>query len=652
MKIPASLAGHRLCRYVRCSKEIQDEERQLFSTDQWAKFNGLYIEESFEDTEGANSRDMSAKRVQFQKMLKACENGDFDAIVVDSLDRFGFKNNKELQHYLYLLDQWSVELWSVSQGCISDDDVATVFNTTAAAITSEKEQREKALRNLEGRMKNSRKGNYCGGPPPYGCDVVCYDSEGKEKWRVVWVGRQQRLKHNPDRSVEEYNGHNNFPSRDQTDTLRLAPTIKEERLAAVRQIFQWYADELISYYEIAVRLNQNKVKSIHSAEKVWNKGHVQHILHNPIFIGMPTDNKKGQGRFYEFKNGKVRPVIEGEENRVRQACDYWRPVEPIFEPIVPLDVWEKVQKKLSERTHKAHAPNPHRQADFWLQPFVYCATCGKKMRSVKVKNGKQNNYCKYYSCSTYSCYGPLNEYGCQSNTVPKTLMEEVAEAYLKEARKKLAFDSRLDNLDADYEMQSLKELGEKYKINISVRDNLKGYIRSQLAGCDLSDMAISEAYKLADKDREAAENIASQIKHKQKEFEELYQHAKLLTDDAKVRANEDMNAVSKEIKRLRAMLAPQDRSDKIEREFTQFSQKVEQAIWSINTMNHRQKAQTVGKVIEKIICCYDKFDRNKQDHLALGTFGARKRKTVLTAIEIVPVSMEKSLFQIIKSVAE
>jgi hypothetical protein len=302
---------------------------------------------------------------------------------------------------------------------------------------------------------------------------------------------------------------------------------------------------------------------------------------------------------------------------------------------------------LSERTTKAHAPNPHRQADFWLQPFVHCAGCGKKMRSVKVKNGKQKNFCKYYSCSTYSCYGPLNEYGCQSNTVSKTLMEEVVEAYLKEARNKLAFDSRLDNLATDYEMQSLKELAEKHKITISVRDDLKEYIRDRLGGyIHQGDIAISEAYRLADTERETAEDIAGQIKHRQKEFEEIYQHSKLLTDDAKVRANEDMNALSKEIKRLRAMLAPQDRSDKIDREFTSLGQKIEQAIFSLNAVNHRHKAQSIGRVIDKIICHYGKFDKSKQDHLALGTFGARKRKTVLTAIEIVPASMEKSLFGI------
>lgn len=188
---------------------------------------------------------------------------------------------------------------------------------------------------------------------------------------------------------------------------------------------------------------------------------------------------------------------------------------------------------------------------------------------------------------------------------------------------------------------------ENSNIEIFVRDDLKTHIRSQLTGyTSRRDIQISEAYRLADTEREAAEDISGQIKKQQKEFEELYQHSKLLTDDAKVRANEEMNAISKEIKRLRAILAPQDRSEKIDREFTTYGEKIEQAIFVLNTVNHRQKAQGVGWVIDKIICHFDKFDRNKKEHLALGTFGARKRKAVLKAIEIVPVVMEKSLFEI------
>jgi hypothetical protein len=37
--------------------------------------------------------------------------------------------------------------------------------------------------------------------------------------------------------------------------------------------------------------------------------------------------------------------------------------------------------------------------------------------------------------------------------------------------------------------------------------------------------------------------------------------------------------------------------------------------------------------------------RNKKDQLALVTFGARRRKALLTAVEIVLVSMKKSLFE-------
>ncbi len=633
MKSPASLQGKRICRYVRVSKDVQEGERQIFSTDSWAKFNGVYIDESFEDTEGSNSRDMSAKRVQFQRMLKACQNNDFDAIVVDSLDRFGFKNNKELQYYLYMLDQWGVELWSVSQGCISDDDVATVFNTTAAAITSEKEQKEKALRNLEGRMANSRKGNYCGGPPPYGLDIACYGSDGKEKWRVVWVGPHQRVKYNPDGSSEEYNGKNNFPSRDATDILRLSPTIKKERIEAVNKIYQWFADELISYYQIAVRLNKEKVQSIHSSGKIWNRGHVQHLLANPVFIGFPTDNKKGQSRFFEYKDGKVRPVNPDDESRVREEKDYWRPETPVFDPIVPVELWNKVQQKLRQRTGKQAAPNPQRLEEFWLQPFVYCAGCGKKMRATYVGKGSARH--TYYSCSTYSVYGSINKTGCQCNSVPKPIVEELINAYLADASAKLAHDLRLENLNTDYEPQFLKEFETKHNIKVSIREDFKIALRTALGTFGDKSGSISEAYRQIDMQSEVEQDVIGKIKKMQNEFEDIYQHSKGLTDDAKLRANQEMNQISQEIKRLRSLLAPQDRADKINREITLMDEKLQKAVFAVKTAaQNRQKTQALERVVEKVVCKFGATNKH------------RKRKAILTEVEIVPAAFDDNLFRV------
>ena len=271
------------------------------------------------------------------------------------------------------------------------------------------------------------------------------------------------------------------------------------------------------------------------------------------------------------------------------------------------------------------------------------------MRSGKVKNGIKGGVCNYYSCSTYSSYGVLNEFGCQCNTTRKEFMEEVLAAYLEEARQKLAFDNRLENLPQDYEFASLKKLSESSKIKITVKDNFKRYIREQLGEIVLqSGVSLSAAYKAADQDREASDDIIGQIKVKQDEFEKVYQHSKYLTDYAKDRANEEMNVISKDIRLLRSRLAPQDRCMKIDREISNLERRIDAAISATKMNNCRTKAEAAGKVIEKIICKFD-YITAENKHLVTGTFGAKKRRTVLAEIQIVPVGMEMELFKIKKN---
>lgn len=640
MKQPKSLQTKRVCRYIRVSTDVQEHERQIDSTNAWAKWNGIEILESYEDTEGRNSRDKSDKRVRFQKMLKDCEEGRYDAIVVDSLDRFGFKNNKELQHYLFILDGWNVELWSVSQGCISDDDVATVFNTTAFAITSEKEQKEKGLRNLEGRMRNSLKGNWCGGVVPYGMDVVCYGTDDKEKWRVVFEQPTWRTKINADGSTEKYLGKNNFPSRDANDRLRVAPSIRTERLECVRKIFEWFGNELISFYQIAVRLTQQDIDK----GKVWNKGHVQHLLSNPVFIGIPTDNKKGQSRFWEFKDGKVREVAESDESRVRGEADRWRPESPIFDPVVEPNLWNKVQQKLAARTGKRHKANPARQAEFWLQPFVVCGGCNRRMRSVKVRNGKQDAFATYYSCATYSTYGKLNATGCENNTVSKPMVEALVAVYLKEAKQKLDFDIQISNLYSDYDPMTLTDFGIANGIGITIQDNFKKYLRERIPSDDYGTGDLSEIYRKLDQRKEVEENVRGRLKVKEYEFEQAYQHSKGLTDDAKLRANEEMNTLASEIKRLKGSLVPQDRADMVRKAMSVWKEQIDHAIYLLDSDNHRLKSMALSKVMNFMIC---RFGKTEETGFRNEKFGGKKRKSIITSVEIVPTGFDLALFDVV-----
>ena len=95
-----------------------------------------------------------------------------------------------------------------------------------------------------------------------------------------------------DGSEQVYEGKNNVPSHDHTDILRVQPTIHKDRIKAVRQIFQWFATENISPYQIAQRLTEAGVDPVFDQ---WQKMKVAGILANPAYIGKPASNKKGGG---------------------------------------------------------------------------------------------------------------------------------------------------------------------------------------------------------------------------------------------------------------------------------------------------------------------------------------------------------------------
>ena len=123
---------------------------------------------------------------EFQRLLKGVETGPYR--LWWSILRTGLtKNAYEFGKYVSQLAEHGCDLWSVNQGNLSADDPATILTSTVGAITSSREQEEKAQRSIGGKLvRESRE--YQGGYPPFGCDVVCFDSAGREKWRVVYDG--------------------------------------------------------------------------------------------------------------------------------------------------------------------------------------------------------------------------------------------------------------------------------------------------------------------------------------------------------------------------------------------------------------------------------------------------------------------------------
>lgn len=398
--------------YLRISSDKQDTQRQRESL---AKFEPALW---FEDSEGKNPRDQAAKRKGFQALFKAVESGLVQRIVVDRQDRFGVKDAYEFGKFISLLRDHNCELIDSSGKVLSSNDDVSVLTGTLGAITSRREQVEKGHRSISAKVQRAKAGEYPGGYPPYGLDVVCVHN-GKERFRVVWVGHFERLKIQGD-TRESFVGKNNMPAKDQGDTYRYRPN--PERAKVVKQIFTWYADGT-SPGQIATRLNKTGVDAIFG---VWNKVKVTSILRNPIYIGLPTYNKRGAARFAEYVGGSIREA-SGKSGRRRAASDQIQPDKPEFRPIVPQTLWARVQTRLSDS--KQGPRSSAKTADLWLRPLLVCFKCQKTMHSMT-----GGRVWPSYFCSTYNTHGKDNPTGCRCHKVRHSVLEAIVLKYLDEVK--------------------------------------------------------------------------------------------------------------------------------------------------------------------------------------------------------------------------
>jgi DNA invertase Pin-like site-specific DNA recombinase len=171
--------GDRGAAYVRVSDgEKQDPQRQRETVKGWAQNRGLTISRFYEDIEGRNPRAKAERRAHFQRMLADVQAGKWDWIVVDSQERFGTKDGFEFGYFAHLLRMSNCQLWSVSQGHLTADDLATPILTSLHAGSSREELLKMGRRNVSGKRTKAANGEWQGGYVPYGYDVACVGQRG------------------------------------------------------------------------------------------------------------------------------------------------------------------------------------------------------------------------------------------------------------------------------------------------------------------------------------------------------------------------------------------------------------------------------------------------------------------------------------------
>jgi site-specific DNA recombinase len=138
--------------------------------------------------------------------------------------------------------------------------------------------------------------------------------------------------------------------------------------AVVQQMFAWYLEPGVTLHTVALRLTQAEIVTA-TGKPRWNVASVRGMLQNPAYTGTAYVNRARVVPAMQRKSALL-PVGPGHSYR-------WRPREewiPVPVPaLVPQDVFDRVQEKLSHNQQGARRHNTHYQ--YLLRALVSCGAC-------------------------------------------------------------------------------------------------------------------------------------------------------------------------------------------------------------------------------------------------------------------------------------
>jgi DNA invertase Pin-like site-specific DNA recombinase len=636
--------GERGCAYLRVSTENQDTTSQRAPIE--AFLGGKAVQRWYVDEGGRRHR--AEKREHFQKLLHDVAAGRWDWCVVDTQDRLGFKHDPEYKEFVNHFIRHGCELWEACTGTLLSDpcDELAVLKGTIGSLKSAKDQRDLSYKITRGQLRAAREGRWLGGNVPFGFDVGVFGPDGTEKWRIVQVSRERRLKVWPDGRQEEYIGRKNSPKYDDTDTAHLVLSKDKSRVEAARQVFVWFATEDLATHLIAKRLNALGIRPYYGDH--WTHRSVQDMLRNPVYVGRPAWNKEAQGHFWQVKGGQFvptpwernEPVPEGR----RQEGDFvW--LGSSVPPVVDQATWDRVQAKLSR---SKGGRRPPRSAELWLKRFMVCGHCGRLMRSI---HGRKNRIGKQYYCASWHderLHGTGNPKGCRRHPIDHDIVERIVEDYLR------GTELRLEKAEEKPELLEAldKELDQSWRERLGVFDSMRNFVLSVLdqregfedVEEELDRMIHGDLVALYRELYEREQNtLTVAMAEKERQFEDMVEKfAQLTSKKAIDLANQKMEALEREIDELKARLEPLcQRQEQLYNEIGRLHDALAGARKALRGEEGRKKAEAVARVIDRVICYYRHTDGR-----------GRNPSSVPRAVVIVPKVGEAKAYELDEKLLE
>ena len=133
----------------------------------------------------------------------------------------------------------------------------------------------------------------------------------------------------------------------------------------------------------------------------WTQCNVSRLLRTKAYAGTAEWGATSWGKYHTARGEDIIPTGNGKQrkNRKKPQEDAIA-VENAHEGIVPLDLFNRVQRKLPQ----PKPYQPKRKADYPLAGLIFCGHCGKPMHghTQHAKNEDRQYAYTQYICSTYA----------------------------------------------------------------------------------------------------------------------------------------------------------------------------------------------------------------------------------------------------------
>ena len=315
-QLPTSTAHLiRAAEYVRMSTEHQQysTENQREIIQQYAQRHGMVIVRTYADA------GKSGLRIEGRDALKNLihdvehSKADFSVILVYDVSRWGrFQDADESAYYEYICRRAEIQVHYCAEQFENDGSpVSTIVKGVKRAMAGEY-SRELSAKVFIGQCRLIELGFRQGGSPGYGLRRMLCDATGDHKGTLN-RGEQKSI---------------------QTDRVILVPGPADE-IETVQWIYQTFAENNKTEAEIAAMLNERNFTT--ALGQPWSRGTVHEVLTNEKYIGNNIYNR------VSFKLKK---------KRVINLPEMWIRREGAFQPIVALDLFQKVQAIIRERSRR------------------------------------------------------------------------------------------------------------------------------------------------------------------------------------------------------------------------------------------------------------------------------------------------------------